>query len=91
MREALPDIQIELVSSNTVSNLLRREADIAVRMVQPEQGTLIAKKLGSVTVGIYAHKSYIAKHGAPQQPEDLIQHALIGYDLEDVMIRGFAN
>jgi hypothetical protein len=29
-----------------VSNLLRREADIAVRMVQPEQGTLIAKKLG---------------------------------------------
>lgn len=91
MLEALPDIQIELVSSNTVSYLLRREADIAVRMVQPEQGTLIAKKLGSVTVGIYAHKSYIAKHGAPQQPEDLIQHALIGYDLEDVMIRGFAN
>jgi DNA-binding transcriptional LysR family regulator len=91
MRDALPEIQIELVSSNTVSNLLRREADIAVRMVQPEQGTLVAKKLGSVTVGVYAHKSYIAKHGAPQLPEDLIQHALIGYDLEDVMIRGFAN
>ena len=91
MREALPEIQIELVASNTVSNLLRREADIAVRMVQPEQGTLIAKKLGSVSVGVYAHKSYLARHGTPQQPEDLFHHALIGYDADETMIRGFAN
>jgi DNA-binding transcriptional LysR family regulator len=91
LREALPEIQIELVSSNTVSNLLRREADIAVRMVQPEQGTLVAKKLGSVTVGVYAHKSYIAKHGAPQQPEGLLNHALIGFDADDTMIRGFSQ
>ena len=62
-----------------------------MRMVQPEQATLTAKKLGSVGVGVYAHKSYIAKHGAPQQPEDLIHHALIGYDADDIMIRGFAN
>jgi DNA-binding transcriptional LysR family regulator len=44
MRERLPDIQIELVSSNQVSNLLRRDADIALRMVRPDQGSLIAKK-----------------------------------------------
>ena len=91
MREALPEIQIELVSSNTVSNLLRREADIAVRMVQPEQGTLIAKKLGNVSVGVYAHKSYLARYGTPQQPEDLFHHAMIGYDADETMIRGFAN
>lgn len=91
MREALPDIQIELVSSNQVSNLLRREADIAVRMVQPDQGTLIAKKLGSVSVGVYAHKSYLAHFGTPQAPDDLLNHTLIGYDTDDVMIRGFAN
>ena len=91
MREALPEIQIELVSSNTVSNLLRREADIAVRMVQPEQGTLIAKKLGNVSVGVYAHKSYLTRHGIPQQPEDLFHHAMIGYDADETMIRGFAN
>jgi DNA-binding transcriptional LysR family regulator len=91
MREALPEIQIELVSSNTVSNLLRREADIAVRMVLPEQGTLIAKKLGSVSVGIYAHKNYLARHGTPQQPEDLFRHALIGFDADETMIRGFAS
>jgi DNA-binding transcriptional LysR family regulator len=91
MQEALPEIQIELVSSNTVSNLLRREADIAVRMVQPEQGTLIAKKLGTVSVGVYAHKSYLARHGTPQLPNELPHHTLIGYDIEDVMIRGFAH
>ncbi len=91
MRDALPEIQIELISSNQVSNLLRREADIAVRMVQPDQGTLIAKKLGSVSVGVYAHKSYLARFGTPQAPNDLLKHTLIGYDTDDVMIRGFAN
>ncbi len=90
MRDALPEIQIELVSSNTVSNLLRREADIAVRMVQPEQGTLIAKKLGTVSVGVYAHKSYLAKCGIPLLPVDLLKHALIGFDADETMIRGFA-
>lgn len=91
MREVLPDIQIELVSSNTVSNLLRREADIAVRMVSPDQLTVVAKKLGTVSVGIYAHKKYLARCGVPEQAEDLIQHTMIGYDTEDVMIRGFAQ
>lgn len=43
MRLALPEVQVEVVSSNQVSNLLRREADIAVRMVRPAQATLIAR------------------------------------------------
>lgn len=37
MRLTLSDIQVELVSSNHVSNLLRRESDIAIRMVRPDQ------------------------------------------------------
>ena len=56
MRRALPDIQIELVASNHVSNLLRREADIAVRMVRPEQSSLIARKIGDVRLGAYASR-----------------------------------
>jgi DNA-binding transcriptional LysR family regulator len=91
MRIDLPDIQVELVSSNTVSNLLRRDADIAVRMVAPDQSTLVAKKIGFVGVGVYAHKKYLARNSAPEQPEELIKHAIIGYDTEDVMIRGFAQ
>ncbi len=46
MRRALPQIEVELVVSNAVSNLLLREADIALRMVAPEQGSLVARRIG---------------------------------------------
>jgi DNA-binding transcriptional LysR family regulator len=89
MRLALPDIQVELVSSNQVSNLLRREADIAVRMVRPDQGTLVAKKIGSVGVGAYAHRSYLARRSPPRLPADLLQNDLIGNDTDPSILRGF--
>ena len=89
MRQTLPDIQVELVSSNQVSNLLRREADIAVRMVRPEQGTLVARKIGRVGVGAYAHRSYLARRNPINQPTDLLQHDLIGNDADPSILRGF--
>ncbi len=89
MRQALPDIQIELVSSNQVSNLLRREADIAVRMVRPDQSSLIAKKLGDVKLGAFAHRSYLARHGTLRTPADLLQHDLIGSDTDTAILQGF--
>lgn len=91
MRMALPEVQVELVSSNQVSNLLRREADIAVRMVRPEQATLIAKKIGSVGVGAYAHQSYLARRGAVRTPPDLVQHDLIGSDTDTAILQGFQS
>lgn len=89
MREALPEIQIELESSNVVSNLLRREADIALRMVRPDQSTLVAKKMGLVRVGAFASTAYLARCGVPRQAVDLFDHALIGYDKVDDILRGF--
>ncbi|MEQ1805213.1 MAG: LysR substrate-binding domain-containing protein, partial [Burkholderiaceae bacterium] len=85
-----PGIQIELVVSNRLSNLLRREADIALRMVRPAQASLIAKKLGDIPVLACAHKSYLKRAGTPQQAADLLQHSLIGYDRDDTILRGFA-
>ncbi|MDP1998053.1 MAG: LysR family transcriptional regulator [Rhodoferax sp.] len=89
LRLALPEIQVELVSSNQVSNLLRREADIAVRMVRPEQASLVARKLGDVSLGAYAHRSYLARHGALRAPADLLQHDLIGSDTDNAILQGF--
>lgn len=89
MREALPDIQVELESSNTVSNLLRREADIALRMVRPTQTSLIARKIGQVRVGAYASRDYLARRGVPTRPQDLLQHEMIGYDKGEDILRGF--
>lgn len=90
MRQALPGIQVELVSSNQVSNLLRREADIAVRMVRPEQSTLVAKKVGEVNLGVFAHRSYLARKNPLRKPEDLLCLDLIGADTDTAILQGFA-
>lgn len=89
MRQALPDIQVELVASNAVSNLLRREADIAVRMVRPDQGSLVAKKIGAVSVGAFAHRTYLARRSPIRQPLDLMGHELIGSDTDSAILEGF--
>jgi DNA-binding transcriptional LysR family regulator len=86
-----PGIRIELVASNQLSNLLRREADIAVRMLRPVQASLVARKLAEVPIVAAAHSSYLARAGTPQRPEDLVQHRLIGYDRDDTIERGFAS
>jgi DNA-binding transcriptional LysR family regulator len=90
MRLALPQLQVELVASNQVSNLLRREADIALRMVQPDQSTLVAKRIGKVTLGAYAHRDYLRRRGAPKQPTDLLGHELLGGDQDEAIRKGFA-
>ena len=77
------------VSSNQVSNLLRREADIAVRMVRPDQSSLVARKIGTVGLGAYAHRSYLARRGALRKATDLLQHDLIGSDTDSAILQGF--
>ena len=91
MREALPDIQIELEVSNTVADLMRREADIALRMVRPEQASLVVRKVGHAPVGVFAAKSYLARRGTPLQPQDLLRHDLIGGDRNAEILRGFQS
>jgi len=86
-----PDIQIDLIASNQLTNLLRREADIAVRMVRPAQATLVARKLGEVGLGAYAHASYLARAGTPRLPSELAAHTLVGFDADDSILRGFAR
>ena len=91
LREQHPAIQIELVASNQLSNLLRREADIAVRMVRPVQSSLVARKLGEAPICAAAHESYLRRYGTPLRPQDLARHRLIGYDRDDTITRGFAR
>ncbi|MBP6406152.1 MAG: LysR family transcriptional regulator [Proteobacteria bacterium] len=90
MRLALPQVQVALVASNAVSNLLRREADIAVRMVQPDQATLVAKRVGKVSLSACAHQDYLRRRGMPRQPTDLLAHELVGADRNEDILKGFA-
>ena len=83
-----PDIQIEVVATDETDNLLRREADIALQMYQPTQLDVIAKKVTELELGIYAAHSYLERNNMPQQPQDLIEHDLIGYDRSELIIDG---
>ncbi|PLY44638.1 LysR family transcriptional regulator [Janthinobacterium sp. ROICE36] len=82
-----PGLSIELVLSNKVQDLLRREADIAVRMLRPRQEQLVARKVGDIELGLHAHAHYLARHGVPAGLPDLAQHAVIGYDEESPFVR----
>jgi DNA-binding transcriptional LysR family regulator len=75
-----PRIAVELALSNRNEDVLRGDADIAVRMVRPTQGTLVAKHIGRVDVGLYCHLHYLKTHTLPQTLADLRHHVLIGYD-----------
>ncbi|MGS5089206.1 LysR family transcriptional regulator [Hydrogenophaga sp. A37] len=90
LRTELPGVQIELVVSNAVSDLLKREADIAVRMLRPTQGSLVARRIGQIGVSACAHRDYLARRGMPKQPADLLQHTLVGNDKVQEIYHGFA-
>ena len=88
LRESQPEIQIELVASDRVENLLERDADIALRTVRPRQTALVARRLADQPLGLYAHRDYLLAHGRPTAAT-LRQHAWVGYDRSDQMLRGF--
>jgi DNA-binding transcriptional LysR family regulator len=87
LRHRHPDLAVELVLSNRVQDLLRREADIAVRMVRPRQELLVARRIGQIEVGLHAHQRYLTQHGAPGSLADLAKHSLIGFDQATAFVR----
>ncbi len=87
LHEAHPALVIELVLSNRNEDLLRRDADVAVRMVRPTQTSLVARRVGEVPLGVHAHRAYLQRHGVPQSLDELAGHALIGFDRETSVTR----
>lgn len=83
-----PELQIEIVASNEASNLLTREADIALRMFAPQQQDLVSRHLLDLPVAFYAHESYIEKHGLPQSMNEFSTHRFIGFDVNTLFIDG---
>jgi DNA-binding transcriptional LysR family regulator len=85
-----PDIVLELVMNNQTDDLLRRTADIAVRMVRPTQDGLVARKMGVVKLHFYAHKRYVERFGLPETLDDLKRFHMIGFDRDDHSARSVA-
>ena len=87
LRRDHPALAIELVLSDRNSDLLQREADIAIRMTEPRHAALLVRRIGRIEVGLHAHRSYIERCGAPADIAALRDHAVIGYDQETAFIR----
>jgi DNA-binding transcriptional LysR family regulator len=91
LRIEYPDIQVELVASNQVDNLLARDADIAVRMVRPQQAGLIARKIGVFPTGFYAHRDYVASRKTAAGKSELERYDWVGLDRSPQLVDGFRN
>jgi DNA-binding transcriptional LysR family regulator len=86
--EALPRLEIEVVLSNSNADLLRHEADLAIRMVRPTQGSLVARRVGKALIGLFARRDYLERHGTPVAVTDLPAHILIGSDRDPTFLAG---
>jgi DNA-binding transcriptional LysR family regulator len=86
-RQTYPAIDIELAISDANQDLSRRDADIAVRMARPTQAALVARRLGDVGIGLYAHRRYAEHHGLPKSLGELATHTIIGFDSDVIALR----
>lgn len=86
-----PLIDIDLVMSDRNLDLLRGEADLAVRNVAPMQEALLARRIGAAPARLFAHEEYVARHGLPERLVDLQAHALIGREDYATRVPDFAG
>lgn len=86
-----PNIQIDILPSNEVQDLTRREADISIRHARPEQPDLIAKLLFETEAYLYASQDYIDKIGPIERLSDLERALFIGLDRTPEMIEAMAE
>lgn len=84
---AHPRIEVELAVGNRVQDLLRRDADIAIRTRRPVQKALVAQRVGRLQLGLFAHRDYLAARGTPRSLADLAEHRMIGYDRDQTSFR----
>jgi DNA-binding transcriptional LysR family regulator len=82
-----PGLVIELSLSNRSEDLLRREADIAIRMTRPMQEALVARRVGAVALGFHGHSRLLDAWGRPDTLEAAKTLPLIGYETETIGVR----
>lgn len=91
IRQAEPRIRIDLLPSDSSENLLFRAADIALRMYRPTQLDVVTAHVTDLELGCFAARSYLDRAGRPQGPGDLLEHDLIGYDTNDLILRSMRD
>ncbi len=87
LRRKTPHLAYEVVASDTSQNLIRREADIAVRMYRPRQSDLFIRKVAELKLGIFARRDYMSDKEAINV-ENFMSFDVIGYDRSSLILDG---
>lgn len=87
LQEEHPDLEVELSATDAVEDVLNREADVAVRMTEPTQKALVARHVGAIPLGMFAHRRYLDRYGWPKSWDDLPGHRFVGYDRQGAYAR----
>ncbi len=74
-----PEIELEVIASGRTEDLVEEGIDIALRVGQLEDSSLISRRLADCTFQVVASPQYIRKSGAPYQPADLMEHNCLIY------------
>lgn len=85
-----PNLQVQIVVTNQITSLDKRDADIAIRMHRPKQQDLVIKHLFDIELGAYASDAYLEKSGKPMTPEEFSNHRILGYDRDKQLEEGAA-
>lgn len=86
IRVQAPRLRIDVIASNDIQDLMRREADIAIRHVRPDQPDLIAKLVQEASGHFYATTEYLNRAGRPKSKQDLSRHEFISFGDNNQMI-----
>lgn len=73
-----PDVKIKAIFMNNVVNMYQEDLDIAVRIGELEDSSLMATRVGTVSFQVCGSQDYFNKHGIPQHPQDLENHKTLG-------------
>lgn len=74
-----PDVSVELALSDVVEDLVASRYDLAVRIGEPRDSGLVARRIGSYQMIICASPAYLARHGTPATPADLGRHQCLDF------------
>ena len=77
--DACPLVRLELISGETVVDLIDERADLAIRIGPLADSTLNARQLGSSRLRVLASPAYLARHGTPRNTKELLQHRILGF------------
>lgn len=79
LKARYPELDVQLVGTNEIVNLVQRDADLALRNVRPTHASLVSRKVGTLGGCMYGSKLYLQRKGRPPDRPSLTRHDLLGY------------